>query len=63
MLEIHAGDKVLGTITLTADGLAGSTPAMQEMADQSVRNSGGDTELAYRKLARMNNGYSWAVQT
>lgn len=61
MITIHDERGVLGTIEIAADGLRGSTPAMQDMADQALDNSGGDAELAYRKIARMNNGHSWAT--
>ena len=63
MLAVYTEQGMAGTIRLTDGGLEGSTPALQDMAGQATDNAGGDPQLAYRMLARMNNGRSWAIQT
>jgi hypothetical protein len=53
-LRISDKDGVLGVIRLTANGLAGDTPAAQRLASQYQARHGED---AYNQLAQLNNGY------
>lgn len=52
--------KALGTIALQGDTLAGSTPAVQEIADARVRREG-SAAAAYRSLNGWQNGYLYAA--
>ncbi len=56
MMALRISDKhgVLGIIRLTTDGLAGDTPAAQQLASQYQARYGED---AYNQMARLNNGY------
>jgi hypothetical protein len=63
MLEIHGQAGLKGTITRTGTALQGSTPAMQRLADQAMKNAGGNLDEAWEHLRSINNGYAWATET
>jgi hypothetical protein len=63
VIEIHGPEGVRGTIDRGPDGLTGSTPAMQRLADQALKNARGNADEAWEHLLSINSGYSWAIQT
>jgi hypothetical protein len=63
MLEVHGASGLKGTITRTGTALQGSTGSMQDLADQALKNAGGDLDEAWDHLRNINNGYAWTVET
>jgi hypothetical protein len=63
MLEVHDSLGLKGTLTRTGTTIQGSNRAMQDLADQSLRNAGDDLDEAWEHLRSINNGYAWTTET
>ena len=59
MIEIHGENGKIGEVSLKGGKVAGSTPAVQDVAEHMVRKHG-SPQKAFRAIATMNDGYIWA---
>jgi ADP-ribose pyrophosphatase YjhB (NUDIX family) len=59
VIEIHGENGKIGEVSLKGGRVAGSTPAVRDVAGHMLRKHG-SPQGAFRALATLNNGYVWA---
>jgi hypothetical protein len=59
VIEIHGERGKIGEVSLRGARIAGSTPAVQDVADHMLRKHG-SPQKAFRAMRTLNNGYIWA---
>jgi hypothetical protein len=59
VIEIHGESGKIGEVSLRGARIAGSTPAVQDVADHMLRKHG-SPQKAFRAMRTLNNGYIWA---